>query len=187
MSAREFRSTCCRLATEPVSPGAHSVRIISGGQTGVDRAALDAAIEAGIPCGGFCPRGRLAEDGVIPERYPVEELASPDYDERTRRNVELADATLVITRGEPTGGTCYTIEYARRLGQPLLVCRLDLAGEPTRTVAEWLHHQQPAVVNVAGPRESVVPGIHREALGLLRRVLASGPKVDGLPSSGSRP
>lgn len=170
-----------------MSSRASFIRVVSGGQTGVDRAALDAALEAGIPCGGFCPRGRLAEDGMIPERYPLEELASADYDERTRRNVELADATLVITRGDPTGGTGYTIECARRLKRPLLVLRLELEGDHTRAVTKWLRREQPAVVNVAGPRESTVPGIHQQALGLLRRVLKSLPTRGGLPPSGTRP
>lgn len=75
------------------------LRVISGGQTGVDRAALDVALELGLPCGGWCPAGRRAEDGPIPARYPLTETAGADYVERTRRNVVEADATLVLCHG----------------------------------------------------------------------------------------
>lgn len=84
--------------------GASLLKIISGGQTGVDRAALDVALELGLPCGGWCPRGRRAEDGVIAERYPLTETRSARYAVRTVRNVRAADGTLVLTRGQPSGG-----------------------------------------------------------------------------------
>jgi len=84
------------------------LRVVSGGQTGVDRGALDAALERGVPCGGWCPAGRLAEDGVIPARYPVTELRGAGYDERTRKNVEDSDGTLIVTFGRATGGTART-------------------------------------------------------------------------------
>ena len=78
-------------------------KIVSGGQTGVDRGALDAALPRGFPCGGYCPAGRRAEDGRIPARYPLEELSSPHYQVRTRRNVEESDGTLIIScAGEPS-------------------------------------------------------------------------------------
>jgi Circularly permutated YpsA SLOG family len=84
-------------------------KIISGGQTGVDRAALDVALELGIPCGGWCPKGRRAEDGAIPDKYPVEENDSPEYPPRTARNVRAADGTLILTRGTPDRGTALTV------------------------------------------------------------------------------
>src|SRR5438309_682688 len=90
------------------------LRIISGGQTGVDRAALDAALACGVPCGGCCPQGRRAEDGPIAARYPLTETPSPDYPPRTERNVRDADATLILIKGMPSGGTALTIEVARR-------------------------------------------------------------------------
>src|SRR5437660_8666127 len=96
-------------------------KLISGGQTGVDRAALDVALELGLPCGGWCPRGRKAEDGVIPDRYPLAETPSPSYRQRTRWNVRDSDGTLILVRGRPTGGTALTLASARRLGKPVLV------------------------------------------------------------------
>src|SRR5690606_31296737 len=95
--------------------------IISGGQTGVDRAALDAALALGIEHGGWCPLGRWAEDGRIPERYRLRETNSPDYAVRTCRNVDEADATLIVAPAPLIGGTRLTYEYAVQTGKPCLV------------------------------------------------------------------
>src|SRR5262249_25460405 len=113
------------------------VKIVSGGQTGVDRAALDFALEHGIPCGGWCPQGRLAEDGVIPERYPLQETPWDGYPQRTEWNVRDADGTLILTRGEPDGGTAYTERVAGERKKPCLVVDLlqPWDGEGVRT---WL-------------------------------------------------
>ncbi len=89
-------------------------RIVSGGQTGVDRAALDVAIARRLPHGGWCPRGRRAEDGAVPARYALREHASPDYAARTERNVVDSDATLVLAIGSPTNGTALTVRLAAR-------------------------------------------------------------------------
>ncbi len=145
-------------------------KIVSGGQTGVDRAALDAALAAGFPCGGWAPKGRMAEDGAIPGRYPLDECSIAGYQERTRLNVRDSDATLILTRGEPKGGTLLTIEWADKLSKPTLV--VDLA-QPTDTdgIADWLEGGRVKVVNVAGPRESTVPGIGAEAAEVMKAVL----------------
>lgn len=149
------------------------MRLVSGGQSGVDRAALDAALELGLDCGGWCPRGRLAEDGRIHGRYPLRETATDEYAERTRLNVRDSDATLVLTRGRPSGGTGLTVHLARGMGRPCLV--VDLAaprlGE-VDAVGAWMAAHGVAVLNVAGPRQSTAPGIHQEALDFLRRLLA---------------
>lgn len=146
-------------------------RIVSGGQTGVDRAALDVALALGIECGGWCPHGRRAEDGPIPEHYPLRETASPRYEERTEANVRDSDATLALTRGAPTGGTALTCELARRYARPCMVVDLA-AGAPVAAVQHWLDTNSVEVLNVAGPRESGAPGIYVEATTWLRRLLA---------------
>jgi hypothetical protein len=146
-------------------------RILSGGQTGVDRAALDVALARGIPCGGWCPQGRRAEDGVIPECYPLQETPWWGYPQRTEWNVRDADATLILTRGQPDGGTALTVELAQRLGKPYLV--VDLADPvDLETVRAWADRYPVRVLNVAGPRESSCPGIHAEAVAWLHRWLA---------------
>ena len=147
-------------------------RIVSGGQTGVDRAALDVAQELAIPCGGHCPRGRRAEDGSIPDRYPLLETASSRYPERTALNVRCSDATLVLSRGAPSGGTALTLRLALAAGKPVLAVDLDGEGRPEEVVA-WLATHRIGALNVAGPRESDNPGIHDQAAAFLRAVLRS--------------
>lgn len=145
-------------------------RVISGGQTGADRAALDVAMELGIPVGGWCPRGRLAEDGSVPLRYGLRETPSGDYEQRTEWNVRDADGTLVLTRGEPGGGTALTVRLAQALDRPFVVVRLGEGPGPGE-VREWLETVGVRVLNVAGPRESTCAGIHGQASGFLRAVL----------------
>jgi hypothetical protein len=142
-------------------------RIVSGGQTGVDRAALDVARELGIPCGGWCPRGRLAEDGSIDPRYPLDETPSPEYAQRTLWNVRDSDGTLVLMRASPRGGTAFTLRCARRLHRPALVIDLSQPSEPA-SLRAWAESQGIATLNVAGPRESTAPGIYCEAVAFLR-------------------
>ena len=145
-------------------------KIVSGGQTGVDRAALDAALAAGVPCGGWCPRGRKAEDGAIPARYPLREAESAGYSERTRRNVRDADGTLVIARAEPKGGTALTLEVAAGYGKPSLTAHPDEPGEVDR-VRRWLAKNRIGVLNIAGARESESPGIYVAARRFVAMVL----------------
>lgn len=146
------------------------MRIVSGGQTGVDRAALELALERGLACGGWCPRGRRAEDGAIDARFPLRETPSPEYAERTEWNVRDSDATLVLTRGTPKGGTALTVELARALGRPHRI--VDLAADPQAAgVRAWLAEHGVRVLNVAGPRESHEPGIGALARRFLERVL----------------
>ncbi|MGD9856633.1 MAG: putative molybdenum carrier protein [Planctomycetaceae bacterium] len=146
------------------------LRIVSGGQTGVDRAALEVAQQIDLSCGGWCPRGRIAEDGRIPDRFPLQETDSAKYDVRTRRNVADSDGTLVLTLGDPTGGTSFTIATAERLGKPLLVLDLDLQPRP-ELVREWIALHAIETLNIAGPRESTAPGVGRLAAEFLRTAL----------------
>jgi len=151
-----------------------ALRIVSGGQTGVDRAALDVALELGLEHGGWCPRGRLAEDGEIPTRYGLRETASAEYRVRTEQNVVDSDGTLILTVGEPGGGTALTVTFCRKHGRPCLVLDLEaLPDDPAETLARWLGEHRIATLNVAGPRESGAPGIGARAAGFLRRVLTA--------------
>ena len=134
-------------------------KLVSGGQTGVDRAGLDLALELGIACGGWCPRGRRAADGPLPERYPLRETLSADYSERTRLNVRDSDATLILCCGALSGGTAYTAEVAVRLGRPLRVVDPRKRGE-LQAVRRWLRDEQVSCLNLAGPREQEQPGIY---------------------------
>ena len=146
-------------------------KIVSGGQTGVDRAALDVAFELGIPCGGWCPRNRIAEDGRISERYPLKETATSDPSVRTELNVTDSDGTLVLTWGKPFGGTLLTILCARHHRKPFL--EVNLAGQPEiEFLRRWVEFQNIQVLNIAGPRESHDPGtIYAEAKRLLTKLL----------------
>jgi len=138
----------------------------------VDRAALDVALELGIPCGGWCPKGGLAEDGSIDPRYLLNETNSSDYGERTEKNVEDSDGTLVLTWGAPTGGTDFTIQMAERHKKPYLVFDLGETKDPTGVV-NWIQAHGIEVLNVAGPRESKNPGIYQKAKKFLVDVLNS--------------
>jgi hypothetical protein len=138
-------------------------RIVSGGQTGVDRGALKAGLGAGVPVGGWCPRGRRAEDGAIPDMFPLHETESADYRPRTRLNVRDSDGTLILApTPELTGGTALTKKLALAAGKPLLVVELG-ETDGLQTAVRWIKSTPIAVLNVAGPRESLAPGIEQSA------------------------
>ncbi|MEL0082281.1 MAG: putative molybdenum carrier protein [Gammaproteobacteria bacterium] len=133
-------------------------KIISGGQAGVDRGALDAALQLGIECGGWCPRGRRAEDGPIADHYPLTETDATRYEQRTELNIIDSDATLIITGGRLQGGTRLTQELALSHDKPCLIIDLRQPVEPVQ-ITQWLTALQISTLNVAGPRESKQPGI----------------------------
>ena len=145
-------------------------KIISGGQSGVDRAALDVALELGIPCGGWCPKGRKAEDGAIPALYPLQELPSGSYRQRTKWNVRESDGTLIIFQGQLTGGSAFTADLARKQAKPCYAVNLSAPTEP-REVTEWIRQNNIGVLNIAGPREGRAPGIHAAAATAYLRTL----------------
>jgi hypothetical protein len=155
--------------------------IVSGGQSGVDRAALDVAFELGLRCGGWCPLGRKAEDGPIPERYPLRETPRRTYKQRTRWNVRDSDGTLILTVGVPTGGTEATRRFAQKLGKPHLVVDLAQPAELAAIVA-WAREHRMKTLNVAGPRESTQPGVYDEAASFIRSLLTGD--FPHFPSSG---
>jgi hypothetical protein len=150
------------------------MKIISGGQTGVDRAALDAARALKMEYGGSVPKGRKAEDGPIPVEYAhLKELEASRYEARTEMNVIDAAATLIFAMGALQGGTAITAGFARRYGKPCLV--LDLAGlrdeEAIIRVRAWLSETRPEILNVAGPRESNAPGIYGRVLFIMKQAM----------------
>lgn len=138
-------------------------KIVSGGQTGADRGGLNAAIKLGIPHGGWCPKGRKAEDGTIPPRYQLQETGSTNYQSRTRRNVLDSDGTVIFTRGKLEGGSLLTARIAREAGKPNL--HLDLRDIGSRRVQSaldlrtWIGENKIRTLNVAGARESKVHGV----------------------------
>ena len=153
-------------------------RIVSGGQTGVDRGALDAAIDLGIEHGGWCPRGRKSEEGRIPPRYQLLETLSAKYHVRTRQNVVDSDATLILYRYALSGGTELTRQIADQLGKPVLL--VDLNEElDLGAVRDWLSAHRVRTLNVAGPRESQAPGIAAEGFRFVRRLLANDDEPAG--------
>ena len=147
-----------------------SFHIVSGGQTGVDRAALDVALERGMPCGGWCPARRWAEDGPIDQRYPLRETPSADPAERTEWNVRDSDATLILATSAPSPGTDRTLEAARRVRRPVYLRHLG-APPDTDAFRRWLQIHNIRTLNVAGPRESESPGVYALAGEYLRAVL----------------
>lgn len=167
-------------------------KIISGAQTGADRAALDFAIDNNIPHGGWVPKGRLAEDGVVPSRYDVTEAPSEQYGRRTELNVLDADGTLIISRGELTGGSLLTRNLAEKHGKPCLHVDLNTRPEFQATVeiARWVREHRVAVLNVAGPRASSDPRIYRDVVTLLETVfylLLLDHPVPGMAVGGMEP
>jgi hypothetical protein len=144
-------------------------KIISGGQTGVDRAALDAAINLAVSHGGWIPKGRITESGPLPEKYNLKETRSSSYADRTEKNVQDADGTLIIARGLLTGGTEYTREMAIKHKRPWL--HIDLsqmaAFQAASAINQWILQNEIEVLNVAGPRASKDPAVYQEALNII--------------------
>jgi len=160
-------------------------KIISGGQTGVDRAALDAAIKLAIPHGGWIPQGRLTENGPLPPEYRLQETLNNSYAERTEKNVLAADATLIISRGPLTGGSEYTREMAVRHNRLWLHIDLErmAAFQAATTINDWISKQGIAVLNVAGPRASKDPKIYNDTFNILESVYYLGLVQGNLPAA----
>jgi hypothetical protein len=148
------------------------MKIISGGQTGADRGGLDAGRILGLRVGGWCPRGRRAEDGTIPNKYPLVETTSANYSDRTRENIMGADATIIFVYGTVSGGSEATARICDLLGKPHLIVNLSDAVAWDEIVRDWLGMVKPEVLNVAGSRESKAPGIQKTVRDIL--VMAIG-------------
>jgi len=169
------------------------LKIISGGQTGVDRAALDAAMEKGMEVGGWCPRDRRSEEGAIPVHYPLKETAARSYAVRTERNVMDSDGTLILVLNEISSGTRLTVDAARAQGKPLKIEHLanpvsggllmaeNSSAEQADSVVDWIQCHKIRVLNVAGPRGSSSPEIYPKARAFMELVL------DRLPTDAPGP
>ena len=151
-------------------------KIISGGQTGADRAALDAALELGLPHGGWVPKGRLAEDGAIPEKYKLKEMPTESYPERTEKNVRESDGTLILSHGLLTGGSALTRNLADKHRRPCLSIDLNIipAFKAATLITSWIELHQIKTLNVAGPRASNDPKIYQKAKDILESAFHIG-------------
>jgi hypothetical protein len=150
-----------------------TVKIVSGGQTGVDRAALDVALKRGVPCGGWCPTGRLDEFGRIPEHYPLKELPAAGPAERTLRNVIDSDATVIFHRAEILRGTKYTLECCLQETRPYILVDADKIShdEAADLLCEFVRRYNVMMLNVAGPRQSDWPGGYDYTFAVLDKFL----------------
>jgi hypothetical protein len=148
-------------------------KIISGGQTGADQAALDVAIELGIPHGGWIPKGRKTERGPLPSKYRLQEMPTTSYPARTEQNVKESDGTLIISHGELTGGSDFTREMAEKHNKPWMhVDANQLSIEATvQVVQAWIRGNEIRVLNVAGPRASKDPRIYTTTQQILKSAL----------------
>lgn len=148
-----------------------NIEIVSGGQTGVDRAALDFALQNGIKCGGFCPKGRKAEDGRISDKYPLTETSSSFYQERTRLNVKHSDGLLVIFNCKVGRGTEVAIREAKSIGRSSFFVSLKEKEKDTAEhIRIWIEENNIKKLNIAGPRESANGGIYKLCLRFLEEV-----------------
>ena len=147
-------------------------KIISGGQTGADRAALDFAIKMEIPHGGWIPKGRLAEDGPLPSKYNLKEMRTKSYPRRTEKNVVDSDATLILSHGNLTGGSKLTKEFADKHKRPSLHIDLNqqVEYEAAVHIHDWIAQHEITTLNVAGPRASKDSRIYAKVLTILKLV-----------------
>ena len=154
-------------------------KIISGGQTGSDRGGLNAAIKIGIPHGGTCPQDRRAEDGVIPLKYKLKQTNSSEYPPRTTINVLDSDGTIVFTVGKPERGSALTLSLCNKHKKPSLHIDLGIMTHPpaAQLIAQWITREKINVLNVAGNRESVFPGIEKQVEEVLIHALTLGGHV----------
>lgn len=150
-------------------------KIVSGGQTGANRAALDFAIEHDIPHGGWCPKCRLAEDGPIPARYQLQETSTKNYPQRTEKNVVDSDGTVIFTlTAKLGGGSKKTADFARKHGKPWVHLSQAASAEPAAALSHFLQEYHVLVLNVAGSRASKEPGVYDFAQSVLAATFGIG-------------
>ena len=164
-------------------------KIISGAQTGADRAALDFAIAYEIPYGGWVPAGRKAEDGILSDQYAVWEMADGGYQERTEKNVMDSDGTLIFSHGELNGGSRLTRDYAEKHQKPFLHIDFShtLAFDAAIDINDWIAEHDIQILNVAGPRASKDPEIYQSVFKILETVFYVSVISDAMPDFANRP
>jgi len=147
-------------------------KIISGGQTGADQAALDTAIKLGIPHGGWIPKGRLTEDGPLPAKYDLTEMPTDSYPERTKKNIRESDGTLILSHGILTGGSEFTCKMALKYQKPMLHIDFNrmIPFDAAVIINNWMVDDDIRILNVAGPRASIDPNIYRTAIDIIEAV-----------------
>jgi hypothetical protein len=156
-------------------------KIVSGGQTGVDRAGLDFAIKNGIAHGGYCPAGRLCErNGRIPDKYNLIETSSSGYPMRTALNVQHSDGTLIISRGHPTGGTKLTVKNCISRKKPKFIIDVNRKTKVAEFV-QWVRDNKVVTLNVAGPRDSKQPNIGKDVKKILAELFEALKAAQGIP------
>ncbi len=148
-------------------------KVVSGGQTGVDRAALDCALKLDIEVGGWCPAGRRSEDGRIPDRYPLTETDSKNYAVRTRYNARDSDGTLIVSPLPLTGGTALTRSLAGSEDRPVLVVDLNDKNDSAPQFVEWIKLHKIETLNVAGPRASSDTTLYERSCKVLSHLLSA--------------
>ena len=150
-------------------------KIISGGQTGADQAALDMAIELGFEHGGWIPKGRKTENGLLPDKYKLQEMPTTSYPKRTEKNILDSNGTLILSHGKLTGGSALTRKLAKKHGRPWLHLDLDKlsVSDASKKTASWIDRNGIQVLNVAGSRASKDLGIYKATMEILRTVLDS--------------
>ena len=155
------------------------IKIISGGQTGADRAALDFAMRHNIPHGGWIPKGRLTEAGPLAPKYQLKEMPTGEYPKRTEQNVLNADGTLIVSRGKLTGGSALTQALAARHRKPCLHVNMDTVSveNAAELIGTWISKEGVEILNVAGPKASTDPGIYDTTLKLLEALFDQGSKI----------
>lgn len=156
-------------------------KIISGGQTGADQAALDAAIRLGIPHGGSIPKGRINEDGRLPDKYQLKEMPTSSYARRTEQNVIDSDGTLIVSHGKLTGGSAYTKEMAVKCNKPWHHSDLNKTNifQEVIFIVNWIKLNRIKTLNVAGPSASEDPRIYQDVINLLEMAIRIEPKQRG--------
>ena len=160
-------------------------KIISGGQTGVDQAALDVAIKLDIQHGGWIPKGRKTEDGPLPDKYQLQEMTTSSYPKRTEKNVIDSDGTLIISHGKLTGGSVLTRKIATFKGRPWLHIDLNMvnAFDAANIISPWIGMNDIEILNVAGSRASKDSGIYRATTTILEAAITLASNPASVPES----